>query len=285
MKEYTFPVDSCRPLVTYALFTYNQEQYVRASIEAAFSQTYSPLEIIISDDASSDRTFAIIQEMVEAYQGPHEVRLNQNPSNLGVVGNVNGVLGMVTTDLLIVAAGDDISMPERTDVLVALFEETGCSAACSAAETINENGECTGTFGQFPYQLLKSKGLVHKMPPFYGAAGAYSMEIVRRHGFVPANIRNEDINLMWKAFFCNGIAYSKESLLKYRIHTQNLSIGIKIKNATSCLDAKRHKLEKYENYYKNHKHILKIADLRGIPYLCYLMLIAKLRKFKVLLLD
>ena len=44
-----------RPLVTFALFAYNQEQYIREAVEGAFSQTYEPLEIILSDDCSSDR--------------------------------------------------------------------------------------------------------------------------------------------------------------------------------------------------------------------------------------
>jgi len=39
-----------RPLLTFALFGYNQEQYIREAVEGAFAQTYSPLEIILSDD-------------------------------------------------------------------------------------------------------------------------------------------------------------------------------------------------------------------------------------------
>ena len=52
-----------RPLVTFALFAYNQEQYIREAIEGAFAQTYQPLEIILSDDCSTDRTFEIMREM------------------------------------------------------------------------------------------------------------------------------------------------------------------------------------------------------------------------------
>ena len=41
-----------------------------------------PLEIILSDDASADRTFAIMQEKAAAYYGPHRLMLNRNPTNL-----------------------------------------------------------------------------------------------------------------------------------------------------------------------------------------------------------
>ena len=41
--------------VAFALFAYNQEQYVREAIEGAFSQTYQPLEIILSDEEALEQ--------------------------------------------------------------------------------------------------------------------------------------------------------------------------------------------------------------------------------------
>ncbi len=49
-------------LVTFALFSYNQERFIREALRGALAQTYSPLQIVISDDCSQDRTFKIIQE-------------------------------------------------------------------------------------------------------------------------------------------------------------------------------------------------------------------------------
>ena len=54
---------SDRPLVTLVLVSYNQEKYIREAVDAAFAQTYSPLTIEISDDASVDKTYEIIQQM------------------------------------------------------------------------------------------------------------------------------------------------------------------------------------------------------------------------------
>jgi glycosyltransferase involved in cell wall biosynthesis len=69
ISEQTSDNANDRPLVTFALFTYNRERYIREAVEGAFSQTYSPLEIILSDDCSSDSTFEIIREMAGAYVG------------------------------------------------------------------------------------------------------------------------------------------------------------------------------------------------------------------------
>ena len=51
-----------RPLLTFGVCAYKQEQFIREAVEAALAQTYSPLEIILSDDCSPDRTFEIMQE-------------------------------------------------------------------------------------------------------------------------------------------------------------------------------------------------------------------------------
>lgn len=62
-----------KPPVTLALFAYNQERFITEAVEAAFAQTYQPLEIIISDDGSSDKTYDTILSLVQRYQGPHTV--------------------------------------------------------------------------------------------------------------------------------------------------------------------------------------------------------------------
>ncbi|UOK72802.1 glycosyltransferase family 2 protein [Ancylobacter polymorphus] len=115
-----------RPLVTFALFAYNQEKYIQEAVEGAFSQTYSPLEIILSDDCSSDRTFKIMEEMARKYQGPHLVRVRQSEVNLGTAVHVCVVGRNTNGSLLVVAAGDDISVPTRTKSIVECWNSHSC---------------------------------------------------------------------------------------------------------------------------------------------------------------
>lgn len=110
-----------RPLVTFALFAYNQEKYIREAVEGAFSQTYEPLEIILSDDCSSDRTFEIMQEMAAEYEGLHEVRVRRNQCNLGIADHFNTIVEESNGKFMVVAAGDDISFSERTMLSVQKF--------------------------------------------------------------------------------------------------------------------------------------------------------------------
>ncbi len=132
--------DPTAPLATFVLFTYNQEKYVREAVEGAFAQTYSPLEIILSDDCSPDGTFAIMQEMAAAYRGPHQVRAVQTPRNLGLIQHVLLRGREAQGEVVVVAAGDDISLPERVAVMVQAFTPD-VGAAYSRCDQINEQGE------------------------------------------------------------------------------------------------------------------------------------------------
>lgn len=115
-----------RPLISFALFCYNQEEFIEEAVRAALAQTYSPLQIVISDDGSKDRTFEIVKAIVSDYQGPHEVLLNRNERNLGIGPHVNKVMTeLVRGELIITAAGDDISVPERTETVFKAWDATG----------------------------------------------------------------------------------------------------------------------------------------------------------------
>ena len=119
------------PLVSFCVMCYNQERYIGEALEGAFAQTYRPLEIVISDDASTDRSWDIISEAVEKYlmrPDAAEVVLNRNASNCGDLGNWLKLCSVAKGKLLVKADGDDVSLPERTERIVAAWMADGCRA-------------------------------------------------------------------------------------------------------------------------------------------------------------
>ena len=131
------------PLVTFALFAYNQEEYIQEAIEGAFSQTYAPMEIILSDDSSSDRTFDIMRELASSYQGLHTIRCNRNTPNLGIARHVNLINEMAQGELIVIAAGDDISVPVRVATIVDAYLKSKRQSHYfySVVRKINKAGE------------------------------------------------------------------------------------------------------------------------------------------------
>src|SRR5574344_1400791 len=114
------------PVVSFCLFAYNQEKYISKAVHAALAQTYSPLEVVLSDDHSPDGTFEIMRRIAAEYRGPHRIILNRNERNLGLVAHINRVVAQCASgELLVLAAGDDWSKPERTATLVRRWEECG----------------------------------------------------------------------------------------------------------------------------------------------------------------
>lgn len=105
-----------KPLISYVVTTYNIEEFVEESVKCAFEQTYSPLEIVLSDDCSSDHTYEIMEKMVQNYRGPHKIVLNRNQCNLGIAKHMNkAYLELANGKIIVAAHGDDLSMPERTE--------------------------------------------------------------------------------------------------------------------------------------------------------------------------
>lgn len=126
--------DCCEavPRVSFLLLAFQQERTVEAAMRAALAQTFAPLEIIVSDDASTDGTFDIIRRIAAGYRGPHHLAIRRNTSNLGLGGHLDRVLRLASGDLLILAAGDDISAPERAERTARCFRrhpDTGIAYA------------------------------------------------------------------------------------------------------------------------------------------------------------
>jgi len=72
------------PLLSILIPTYNREAYIEQCIASVLEQPFSDFEIIISDNASTDRTCEIIQNI---QAGEPRIKLLRQPSNMGPVPN------------------------------------------------------------------------------------------------------------------------------------------------------------------------------------------------------
>src|SRR5947209_20339005 len=93
------------------LLACNQAATIRDAAESVLAQTGPPLAIVFSDDASHDATFAILADIAAAYRGPHRVRVRRNETNLGIGAHYNRLVAESRSELLVTAAGDDLSVP------------------------------------------------------------------------------------------------------------------------------------------------------------------------------
>ncbi len=209
-------------VTTFFLITYNQEKYIREAIKGAFSQTYSPLEIVISDDCSTDGTFRIIEEMCEKYDGQHKIVVNQNRENLGLIGHINRITELSSGELIIYAAGDDISLPHRTAKLVERYLATDRKASLlhSSVYLIDIAGNRVGTRhppvishginGMSLEDMALSGALI------IGATSAFTRKIEETFGPITYSKCVEDLVMGFRSALTGSLEYIPEPLILYR---------------------------------------------------------------------
>ena len=222
------------PLVTVILFTYNQEVYVAEAVGSILDQSYQPLEIIISDDCSSDATFCIVEEMEKKYSGPHLLRINQNAENQGIGRHVSNLMKEAKGALVVMSAGDDVSMPDRVDVIVKEWEKGGRPAGiCSdvtmidpaGVEVAHREGFC-GAGGVDVGTGVKRATLdaYHRRSGFclLGCSAAWSPSVLEVFGKLADGVMNEDSAFTLRALLLGDVLSVNRNLVKYRVHGGNV---------------------------------------------------------------
>lgn len=234
-------MDNDRVLATFFLITYNQEQYIREAVEGAFSQTYSPLEIVISDDCSKDATFRIIEEMCAAYKGPHKIVLNRNRENLGLIGHINSITSLSSGELIVYAAGDDISLPDRTEKLVERYLATGRRASLihSSVFLIDNAGNRVG-MRKPPIMEhgMDIAGMALSGALIIGATTAFTRKIEETFGPIVYSKCIEDLVMGFRSALTGGLECIEEPLILYR-HESGITARSDIRNQTVDQSVKR----------------------------------------------
>lgn len=102
------------PLISIALCTYNGERYLAEQLDSILLQTYPRLEIVISDDCSSDATPALLQDYARR---DSRIVLLKNAANVGFVKNFERALLACRGDYIALADQDDVWLPNKIDNL------------------------------------------------------------------------------------------------------------------------------------------------------------------------
>ncbi|ARN76526.1 hypothetical protein BST97_00080 [Nonlabens spongiae] len=216
------------PLVSLCIFTYNQQDYIEEAIDGAFSQDYDNLEIIISDDNSSDKTWQLIQEKVARYDGKHKIKINRNTPNLGIAAHVNKLYyDLSKGDYIAIAAGDDISLPQRVSKSVSyMVDNKGVVALSTRLIYIDKNSQIAAHHKKHIEQD-SIYDLEYFLSPDYNHINGPSRFIDRKliDAFTPLNKNcpTEDTPMLLRCFLSGKVALLRDELVKYRIHESNVS--------------------------------------------------------------
>lgn len=234
VQEVTLPPQEERLLVTFALFAYNQEKYIREAIEGAFAQKYEPLEIILSDDCSTDQTFEIMKEMASLYDGPHKIKVRRNAFNMGTALHVYSAFLDSRGALFVVAAGDDISLSIRTSEIVSAWNKAGRPPGVihSGRETFIDT--LPGKTQLYPANTLgdgRDVLRVIALPCWLPAAAptcAYTREVFELFPPLFGGSIIEDAPLLLRSALVGNYIKCELPLIRQRVHIESNGSGYRI---------------------------------------------------------
>lgn len=215
--------------MTLAVLAFNHQAYVEEAVRAALAQTGPPLQIILSDDCSSDATFELMRRIALEYRGPHEVLLNRNERNLGLAEHLNRIAALARGDVIVLAAGDDISCPDRAQRIAAEFARApDVRAVLSGYARIDEQGLPLGDL-ILPRDFAAFTNLeaIAKMGGWLGmgATFAYHRDCFTIPRPLPSAILLEDRILPFRAALLGRVTHIREPLVIYRVHGASMTQG------------------------------------------------------------
>lgn len=108
---------SSLPRFSIIVLGYNQEKTIEAAIRSVLEQNYDgEMEIILSDDCSTDSTYSIMEDCAKRYKGPIRIVLNRSEKNLGRGKHLEQAISLASYEWIMRQDGDDYSFPYRCHV-------------------------------------------------------------------------------------------------------------------------------------------------------------------------
>lgn len=221
------------PLVSIGMAIHNEDKYLNSALEAICSQDYPNIEIIISDNASTDKTDQICKIFKNKYSHIQYYRTNEN---IGAYANGCSVIEKSKGKYFMYAAGHDLWHPTFISKAVRIMEEDPDIVLCYARTMrIDSNGKSIG-LAKNNWDLRRissSNRVVHLVNNISGGDPCYGL--VRLHvvkAFVTRNpdfVWGQDQVMLAYYSLLGTIAHIPEPLFYWRM-TDNENMEIRKKS-------------------------------------------------------
>ena len=214
------------PKVSILIPCYNQEDVITEAVLSALNQTYENIEVIVSDDASTDTTPRLLKELQEQYRQKLKIFLHE--TNLGVTENHTRGLSKCTGDYITFLDGDDLFLPEKIEKQVAFMKERPNCTICYHDVDVFDSST-----GRSIYLWSDRIGMRHGNINDLVRFGNYlpAVAVMVRSRDLPINGYDARIKVysdwfFWLCILDNGrgqIFFIDDVLAKYRRHSDNLT--------------------------------------------------------------
>lgn len=281
------------PLVTVNIPTYNQEKYIARAIRSALSQDYPNLQVIVSDDCSTDKTFDVAKKLES-----QKLKVFRNERNLGRVANYRHMLyNLSEGEWVVNLDGDDYYRDNSfiSEAINLLQRHPSCVMYVGAASSQDEQ---TGVIYHAPIFLKKDitllKGTDYVLNFYkYGQIGQhfaalYNRAIALETDFYLLDSLGADTDSICRLALKGDVLIQKKLVGVWTSHQANASYSLNLSSVNkefgmleNIADAARQYLPsmKVDQWLKESKELkFKQALYASLPSLRFKQAVAVLTK-------
>lgn len=230
------------PLVSICIPTYNGEKFLEVCLDSAIHQSYHNIEIIISDDCSSDATLNIVTKYME---NDSRVKLHKNEKNLGLVGNWNKCIELSSGEWIKYLFQDDYLSLDCIEKMTNAISENDKIITSGRRLLLDETlGEAAKNYSINETLTFPKLGIISTKPVFISAKKIadftvknicinfvgeptvimFKKDVIHKLGYFSTElIQICDLEYFLRIATNYGIKYIPEPLTYYRSHTGSTS--------------------------------------------------------------
>lgn len=215
------------PLVTICLPTYNRAPMLRQSLRTICAQDYEPLEIFISDDASTDETEKLCRELSK---DDRRIRYVRQPTRLGLYPNHNFCLDESRGEFVCLFHDDDQHHPRLISESAAfLHKHPDVGLVCSDWDILDEAGAQAGVRDHDVPEVMPGLDYISRTIRSGRSSVGCPGAMIRRSALGAVRFREDgpigfaDFVVWFQIAERASIGHIKQRLWHYRIHRRSFS--------------------------------------------------------------
>lgn len=216
------------PLVSIIIPNYNYAKYLRNCLDSVLAQTYSNIEVIFRDNNSTDNSFEIAMEYYPKFKEKNiYYSIHRNKKNVGSDRNTNLCTNDSSGDIIYVLASDDFIEPTFIEKCINIFRQyPNVSMVMTHRNEVDEFGNIRKTPSFYNQNCVidgESQAAVFMMAGIAIPAQRISKLSAMRQTREWARVWNVagDWYINFRLSMVGDIAYLKEPLVNYRVHSGN----------------------------------------------------------------
>lgn len=233
---------SKEPLVSVLIPNYNYGHYLTECFESLLRQTYKNFEVIFRDNNSTDNSYDIALSYIEKFKARGiYLNVSRNKRNVGSDMNTNLASNDAEGEYIYTLASDDMIKPDFLSKVMNVFiKYPNVSTVITHRDEIDENGVVTKTLPFYNKSCI-IKGEDQAAVYMMSGIAIPAQRMIRLSAFNEtkqyARIWNVagDWYVNYRAAMVGDVAYIKEPLVQYRVHTGN-ETNVSEKNLVGIFD-------------------------------------------------